>query len=74
MPTLRSSFCDRAVGEVERIITGPIKDRPVHICNECVGVCVDILRRGHDADEVESFMPPRPNLLNRLLRAKSKIR
>ncbi|MEE2709773.1 MAG: ATP-dependent Clp protease ATP-binding subunit ClpX [Gemmatimonadota bacterium] len=33
------SFCNRSAEEVERLITGP----NVHICNECVIMCNDIL-------------------------------
>ena len=36
---LRCSFCNRNAEEVERLITGP----NVHICNECVVMCNDIL-------------------------------
>lgn len=36
---LRCSFCNRSAEEVERLITGP----NVHICNECVMMCNDIL-------------------------------
>ena len=36
---LRCSFCNRSAEEVERLITGP----DVHICNECVVMCNDIL-------------------------------
>ena len=33
------SFCGKSQGEVERLIAGPF----AYICNECVGVCKDIL-------------------------------
>ena len=36
---LRCSFCNRNAEEVERLITGP----NVHICNECVMMCNDIM-------------------------------
>ena len=32
-------FCDKTRGEVERIITG----RRAAICNECIGLCVEIM-------------------------------
>ena len=38
------SFCGKGVGQVEKIITGP----SVHICNECVNLCNEVLE-----DEVE---------------------
>jgi ClpX C4-type zinc finger len=40
MTALRCSFCNRTAGEVERIVSGPNPARPVHICNDCVRVCV----------------------------------
>ena len=36
---LRCSFCAKPSPEVEKVIAGP----GVYICNECVGVCTDIL-------------------------------
>jgi ATP-dependent Clp protease ATP-binding subunit ClpX len=35
----RCSFCARSAGQVDKIITGP----SVHICNECVKLCNDVL-------------------------------
>ena len=37
--TVSCSFCGKGVGQVEKIITGP----SVHICNECVGLCNEVL-------------------------------
>ncbi len=36
---IRCSFCGKNADQVEKIITGP----GVHICNECVGMCNEIL-------------------------------
>ena len=36
---VRCSFCDKSADEVRQIIAGP----NVHICNECVEVCVSYL-------------------------------
>jgi hypothetical protein len=36
----RCSFCSKHAGEVERMIAGPA----AFICNECVMLCVDILK------------------------------
>ncbi len=36
---IRCSFCGKSAEQVEKIITGP----SVHICNECVTMCNDIL-------------------------------
>jgi ATP-dependent Clp protease ATP-binding subunit ClpX len=37
--TVTCSFCGKGVGQVEKIITGP----SVHICNECVTLCNEVL-------------------------------
>ena len=37
--TVTCSFCGKGVGQVEKIITGP----SVHICNECVVLCNEVL-------------------------------
>jgi ATP-dependent Clp protease ATP-binding subunit ClpX len=36
---LRCSFCGKSAAQVDKLITGP----SVHICNECIKVCCDIL-------------------------------
>ena len=42
---LRCSFCAKPSTEVEKMIAGP----GVYICNECVGLCNDILRAERDS-------------------------
>jgi ATP-dependent Clp protease ATP-binding subunit ClpX len=37
--TVGCSFCGKGVGQVDKIITGP----SVHICNECVRLCNEVL-------------------------------
>lgn len=37
--TLRCSFCGKSKYDVEKLIAGP----QVHICNQCVDVCIDII-------------------------------
>ena len=37
--TVSCSFCGKGVGQVDKIITGP----SVHICNECVSLCNEVL-------------------------------
>jgi len=37
---VRCSFCAKPSSEVEKVIAGP----GVYICNECVGLCGDILK------------------------------
>jgi hypothetical protein len=49
-PTVRCSFCLEPALEVARLIAGP----GIYICNECVGLCVEILEQApaeHDATE-----------------------
>ncbi|HTU72011.1 MAG TPA: ClpX C4-type zinc finger protein [Trebonia sp.] len=46
---VRCSFCAKPSAEVEKVIAGP----GVYICNECVGLCGDIL-------EVERQQPSGP--------------
>ncbi|MDG5816764.1 ATP-dependent Clp protease ATP-binding subunit ClpX [Chitinispirillales bacterium ANBcel5] len=38
-PGIKCSFCGKGPDEVSKLITGP----SVHICNECVGMCTEIL-------------------------------
>jgi ATP-dependent Clp protease ATP-binding subunit ClpX len=53
-PTFRCSFCDKAQDEVPKLISGP----SVFICNECVGLCIDILKEEFKQEE------PRQEALN----------
>jgi ATP-dependent Clp protease ATP-binding subunit ClpX len=39
-PGIKCSFCGKGPDEVGKLITGP----SVHICNECVDMCNEILR------------------------------
>ncbi|MEO6095675.1 MAG: ATP-dependent Clp protease ATP-binding subunit ClpX, partial [Fibrobacteria bacterium] len=43
---IRCSFCGKNAEQVEKIITGP----SVHICNECVAMCNDILTEESNKD------------------------
>ncbi len=46
---IRCSFCGKNADQVEKIITGP----SVHICNECVSMCNDILSEMGEKEKVE---------------------
>jgi len=48
----KCSFCGKDQDQVARLIAGP----GVHICEECVRLCVDIL--WEDVDLPESSGPP----------------
>ena len=39
-PTVSCAFCGKGVGQVDKIVTGPSS---VHICNECVSLCNEVL-------------------------------
>lgn len=41
---LRCSFCGKRQDQVERLIVGP----NAYICDECIGLCVEILNEGAD--------------------------
>lgn len=53
-PTVACTFCDKKVGEVERMIAGP---RSVYICDECVEICNEIIaedKEKHAKETVET--------------------
>jgi len=41
--TLSCSFCGKTEDEVRKLIAGEEPDRAVHICDECVDRCNDII-------------------------------
>ena len=45
---LRCSFCGKRQDQVERLIVGP----NAYICDECIGLCVEILNEGADDEHV----------------------
>ncbi len=55
---LHCSFCGRGPEQVQKLITGP----GVHICNECVGLCTDILREEDEREpefDLETLPTPK---------------
>lgn len=57
-PLLRCSFCGRGPEQVQKLITGP----GVHVCNECVTLCNDILREEEDREpdfDLETLPTPK---------------
>ena len=51
---VRCSFCAKQGSDVEKVIAGP----GVYICNECVGLCNDILRSEREKpSEPETQLP-----------------
>jgi ClpX C4-type zinc finger protein len=53
-PRLRCSFCSKEQMDVRKLIAGP----NACICDECVAVCVDIIRE--DTQEAGEAGQPRP--------------
>jgi len=62
--TLYCSFCGKSQHEVRKLIAGPT----VFICDECVGLCNDILREEGEAakDETPSRLPTPRELVEAL--------
>ncbi|MDE0201564.1 MAG: ATP-dependent Clp protease ATP-binding subunit ClpX, partial [Rhodospirillaceae bacterium] len=48
--TLYCSFCGKSQHEVRKLIAGPT----VFICDECVELCMDIIREEHKSARVKS--------------------
>src|SRR5262245_47437134 len=48
--TLYCSFCGKSQHEVRKLIAGP----SVFICDECVELCMDIIREGNKSSLVKS--------------------
>jgi ATP-dependent Clp protease ATP-binding subunit ClpX len=63
---LRCSFCGKAQTEVKKLIAGP----GVYICDECVGLCQDIVAKSPaKVENLDSLLPdnaPTENLLKML--------
>ena len=56
---LSCSFCGKSQKEVKKLIAGP----SVYICDECIGLCNDIISEELDQDESTSsaFHVPKPS-------------
>ena len=62
--TLFCSFCGKSQHEVRKLIAGPT----VFICDECVELCMDIIREEHkSADTKPSDGIPTPQEINKVL-------
>jgi ClpX C4-type zinc finger len=63
---LRCSFCGKAQTEVKKLIAGP----GVFICDECVGLCQDIIAKSPaKVENLDSLLPdnaPTENLVKML--------
>src|ERR1700704_5992312 len=54
--SLTCSFCGKAQKEVKKLIAGPT----VYICDECIGLCNDIIAEEVDREESFSTGTPLP--------------
>lgn len=50
-PQFRCSFCGKTQDQVKKLIAGP----EVYICDECVGLCNEIIYEEREADNVETL-------------------
>lgn len=65
MKVLRCSFCDRTQKEVRKLIAGP----DVYICDECIGICNDIIAEELDREgpQKEWSSLPKPREIKEFL-------
>ncbi len=61
--TLYCSFCGKSQHEVKKLIAGPT----VFICDECVELCMDIIREESKGSLVEGGSVPKPDEINQVL-------
>ena len=54
--TLYCSFCGKSQHEVVKLIAGPA----VFICNECVDLCIDIIREENKERDTKAVGTPAP--------------
>ena len=57
---LRCSFCNKSQDQVKKLIAGP---NGAYICDECVGICSDILDEEFDTAELDAADDLNINLL-----------
>ncbi len=58
--SIRCSFCNKAQGQVRKLIAGP---GGVYICDECVDICADILEEELEDEEFEESQHTEINVL-----------
>jgi hypothetical protein len=63
---LRCSFCNKSQRAVATLIAGPA----VHICNECVDICNDIIAGDKDANAGLDTVSPAEGPLKALVRCR----
>lgn len=62
---LKCSFCGKSQEQVRKLIAGP----NVYICDECVGLCTDIVAEEYDvlANYAERVEMPKPKEIKEIL-------
>ena len=64
---LRCSFCGKPQNQVSRLVAGP----GVYICDECVNVCLDILKQNYDEPgqkaQKSAYKLPKPKEITEIL-------
>ena len=64
---LRCSFCGKPQNQVSRLVAGP----GVYICDECVNVCLDILKQNYDEPgqkaQQSAYKLPKPKEITEIL-------
>lgn len=58
--SIRCSFCNKAQGQVRKLIAGPAG---VYICDECIDICADILEEELEDEEDEEALHTEINVL-----------
>ncbi len=64
---LKCSFCGKPQSQVNRLVAGP----GVYICDDCVHICLDILKKNYDepmgADAKPEYKLPKPQEITKIL-------
>ena len=58
--SIRCSFCNKAQGQVRKLIAGPAG---VYICDECIDICADILEEELEDEEDDEALHSEINVL-----------
>ena len=58
--SIRCSFCNKAQGQVRKLIAGPAG---VYICDECIDICADILEEELEDEEDDEALHTEINVL-----------
>jgi ATP-dependent Clp protease ATP-binding subunit ClpX len=58
-PIIRCSFCEKTRNEVQKLVAGPSNgDNTVYICNECIEVSYNAIRKKKSRTDGELSIPP----------------